>query len=507
MADKIDSSITGLSIAEEESLKVLPTTPVWYELEPNSYSDFGGDISTVARTPINASRQRKKGAVVDLEANGGFNTDLTQNGLFRLFQGFFFADAREKPSTMPINGTAVPITAVAASDDSFSAASGLGDFMEGHVIQSSGFTTRANNVVGVLSSASSTKLVMTGVSLLNETPSATAKIDAVGFQFPAGDVSIAATASSITMASVATDFTDLGLTPGEWVFLGGDTSATVFALNLPGYGRIKSIAAHLIEFSETTFTAATDAGATKTIQMFFGNVLRNEKDPSLIVRRSYQLERKLGNDDDGVQSEYLEGAIANEMTLNTPLADKVNVDLSFVALDTTYRTGTEGVKTGTRVSALGEDAFNTSSDIYRQRLNIVDPDNLNNAALFAYASDATLAINNNVTVNKAISVLGGFDCSAGDFEVSGTVDAYFSTVAAIQAIRNNADVAYNMITAVRNAGFVVDIPLLSISGGRLNIEKDQPIKVPLENAGFENDLGYTLLVTWFPYLPDVGMAS
>ena len=290
MDNKQDSNIVGLAIAEEESLKVLPATPVWYEQEPNSYADFGGNIKTIARSPINASRQKKKGTVSDLEAAAGFNTDLTKTNATRLLQGFFFADAREKANTKPLNGTQIAVTGVTGSSKTFAAASGLGVFKAGHLVVASGFGVAANNGLDKVASATATTVVGTSTKADEGSPPAAAKIEAVGFQFPTADVAIVVTGtSSIRMTSAATDLTTLGLTVGEWIFVGGDAAGLKFATCPSGYGRISKIAAGYIDFDDTTFAAASDVGTGKTIQIFFGSVLRNEKDSTLIKRRSYQL--------------------------------------------------------------------------------------------------------------------------------------------------------------------------------------------------------------------------
>lgn len=502
--NKVDSNISGLAIAEEASLKTLPGTPVWYAQEPNSYSDFGGSFVNVARNPINASRQMKKGVLTDLDASGGFNVDVTFGNLQRLLQGFFFADFREKADTAPFNGTAIAITGVDAGTDAYAAASGLDAFKANDLILASGFSEAANNGIDLIVSAVAASIVGTTAKTTEAAPPAAARLQVVGFQFPAGDVSLDASASNLRLSSVATDLTTLGLNEGEWIFIGGDAAANTFALNAPGYARIKTIASSYIDFDDTTFTPVDDAGATKLIRIFFGKVIKNEVS-TLIKRRSYQLERQLGNDGDGIQSEILVGSFANELTLNIPQAEKMNADLSFVSVDYETRTGTEGLKAGTRISAVNEDAFNTSNDVYRLKMNIVGPVNINNPALFAYVTDANIAISNGVTPTKAIGVLGAFDTTAGDFVVSGNLTAYFSTTAAVAAIRNNSDVAFNAIFANNNNGFIFDIPLMSIGGGRLNVEKDAPITLPIEMNAAENSKNYTLLANFFSYLPSVAM--
>jgi hypothetical protein len=505
MANKQDSNLVSAAFAEEQTLKTLPTTPVWFAIEPNSFSDFGSDIKNVSRSPINASRQKKRGTTVDLDAIGGWSTDFTQSNMTRLLQGFFFADAHEKPDTQSLGAAAITLTSVATSNDSFNAASGLDDFLPGHLVLASGFTKAGNNGLKTVVTTSAT-VVTVAENLVDEATPSLGRLEAVGFKFAAGDLTLTATTADITLGLTTASFTDFDLTVGEWIFIGGDSAATVFALNLPGYARVKSIAAKSLVLDESTFTATTDTGATKTIQIFFGKAIKNEKLASDIVRRTYQIERQIGNDGVGIQSEYLVGAIPNEFSLKIAQNDKITADLTFVGMDTEVRTGTEAIKTGTRVVAQGEDALNTSSEVYRSKLSIADGV-LNNAALFAYVTEVNFSIKNNIAPNKAIGVLGAFEASVGDFEVTGSVTAYFDAVAALASVRDNEDVSLNVIVASNNHGVVFDVPTLNLAKGRLQVEKDAPITIPLDTAAFENALGHTMLVNFFAYLPTVAMPA
>ena len=483
----------------------------WYELEPNSYDSLGSEIETVARAPINASRQQKKGVVTDVTADGGFNTDITQTNLQRIMQGFFFAKAHERATNDSIKSVADSITLTSVSGTGIVV--GTGDeskFYVGSLVKLSGFENAANNGVFEVTSKSSGSLTCSAATFTSETAPAGAKLEIVGYEFPSADVSASLTGNKFVMTSAANLFTELEVQVGEWIHVGGDAVINRLVSNQPGFARVASVASDgsTISLEQCSWaTPQTDTGTGKQLQVYLGSVIRNEKDPTLIKCQSYQLERQLGQDAFGTQSQYLVGAVANEFKLNIPSVEKLNSDVSFTALDTETRNGSTGLKAGTRVSLPVESAFNTTSHIYQTRLYVHDDDAITPDSLFAFVMDGELTINNNVEGLKAIGTLGSVDLNVGDFEVSGSLNVYFATVAAVEAVRANADVGFNIIAALDNAGFVFDIPLLSLGGGRLEVEKDSAIMLPLETMAAENESGYTLLSTWFSYLPTIAMES
>lgn len=511
---QISSNVVGLSYAREKELGVLHSTtatppdaidPTWYELEPNGYNDFGVEIETVARDPINSSRQNKKGVVVDANADGGFTHDLQQRNLQRLMQGFMFADMRELGTTLRVSdgvNTAYTVTATGlATTGDFTTRFSVGDIVKGNR-----HTNVANDAVGVVTAVTAGVLTLNTTDLVAEAPPAYANYEVVGKETTDDQLGLTVGVADYRLeADAAFDLTSLGLNVGQWI--GVD-----FGEGNRGFAKIQSISAATIVLKEPTWQSAASlprsgdpAGTGAKVSLWYGPVIRNEKDLSKIICRSWQIERTLGNDENGVQSEYLIGAIANEFNMSLETASKIETEMNFVALDAEYRNGNEGLKNGTRIPVLIEDVFNTTSNVVQIRLFVHDDSLAQANSLFGYVNEAAINVTNGAEGLKAIGVFGSFDVKTENFTVSGDLDVYFSTVAAVQAVRNNADVAMNVIMAKDNAGMVFDIPLLSLGGGRVNVEKDEPIMLPLSHSAAENQDGYTMMISYFNYLPDYFM--
>lgn len=505
--NKIDSNVSGLAFAEEDCIKQLPgvggADAKWFNAEPNSYGSFGAETTKKARSFINRSRQKRKGSVIDLDASGDFGTDITASSITRLMQGFCFADAREQPSTAPLNGTQIAITSVDAADG-YKAASGLTIFATGDILFASGFGIPANNGIKVVVAATATAVDTSNSIAAETTPPTDAKLTLVGKTAAASDLSITFGSGVLRLVSTAGAVPFANAISGTWVFIGGDVANSSFVNNI-GYARIKTATAGELIFDQTTFNPVTESGAGKSIQVFIGTVIRNEEDPALIKGRSYQFERTLGEDLEGPQAEYLVGAVANTLTINAPLSDLFTADMAFVGCDAETRTGLEGLKPGTRIPAKGEEAYNTTSDIYHSKVYIHTTAEPNPTNLFGLVTESTIEIDNGATGLKGHGRLGPIDISVGDFSVSGSITAYFTTVEAIRAIRRNPDIGFYEVVASLNTGMIYDVPLLTLSGGMANVEKDSPITIQVDHEGAQSEFGNTLLFEFFDYLPNLAM--
>lgn len=500
--DKIDSNVTGLRYCVETSLGTAGS--VWYPLDPNSYNDFGGNFTKTARNPINNKRSRYKGVLTDLESAGGINIDMTQENIQDLFQGFVFDEFVEKGNQEP---TAVTATQYTVPDES--------DFAANDLIFASGFTNSANNGLKVVTSVAANAVLASGLTIEASPPSG-AKIVRVGHQFASGDAEIDASGDLPVISTTTKDLTELALVDGELIYVGGDTAATEFATAANnGWARVRvTDSANSVTLDKASGQMVTDAGGSKTIQIFFGRTLKNQEGTA-ITRTTYQLERTLGAPDDAapaqIQSEYIVGAVPNEMTMAIDTADKIMVDMGFMGTDYETRDGVTGVKPGTRPALTTGKAFNTSTHVTRIRMGLTSDTDEYVDALFAYVTELRLTINNNITMNKAVGTLGAFEATAGTFEVGGNVTAYFQNTDALDALRANSDVTIDFAVVKDNAGFAVDLPLLALDDGRLNVELNQAVTIPLgmmaaDGGDVNSNLAHTLCMSFFDYLPDAAEA-
>jgi len=171
-------------------------------------------------------------------------------------------------------------------------------------------------------------------------------------------------------------------------------------------------------------------------------------------------------------------------------------------------TGPTSLKAGTRPALVVGDAYNTSNDISRLKLSVLDRTlGSNPTALFAFLTEFSININNNLSPNKAISVLGAFDITAGQFNVEGSMEAYFADVTAVASIRDNDDITLDVAmvkgSTGAKSGTLIDIPLITLGDGRLSVEQDESITLPLDiPAGADRVFDHTLLWMFWDFLPD-----
>lgn len=407
------------------------------------------------------------------------------------------------------------VCSVTSGTSTFAITKGGANFRAGDLIKTTGFTNTANNGLFYVASSTASTVVISGATLTTEaTPPDAAKLVVVGFQFASGDLTITNSGTAYPyLTATAKDLTQLGIIPGEWIFVGdGSNTAYKYATAADnGFARVRSVTATVITLDKTYATKVTDSGASKTIRLFVGRVLKNETGSS-IVRRTYNFERKLGAPDDAaltlIQSEYVVGATPAELELTLPKANKVTAKLKYIGTDHQTRDAATGVKTGTRETLVAEDAFNTSSDISHLKLSVLSTTNANPDPLFQYLSDISVSINNNLTPNKALATLGAFDITAGNFDVSAKMTAYFANVSAAASIRANDTLSLDMQLVKNNSGIGIDLPSMTASKNLNNVKKNEPVEVPLENNAssaveVDSTLNHTMLVVFFDYLPDL----
>lgn len=490
----VKSNNTQWAAAREQTFGVLPGSPSWLQLEPNGITRWGAEITKVTRNPINKSRQRRKGATVDLDSGVGLDTDLTMEHLIEFAEGFAFASYAHPGGT---GVASFVVTAVTATGYTVAAA---GDLAERTLIYGRGHVNAANNGLKMVGAASiATEIKTAGLVAEAAIPaSQNAHVDVAGVAGAAADLEIDVNGDLI---STLLDFTTLDLTVGQFIWIGGDAALNRFAIAANrGLARITAIAANKLTLDKTTNVLAVDDGAAKEIHIYYGRYLRNVAvDHASYLIRSYTVEGVFPQLGVGPVDmyQYASGNYCDELAFALPLADKAGLAIGLVGKDTAVPTTVRATDANAPRVPVRTAAFNTTADI--ARLIVMETDE---TGISTYFKDLNLTIRNGVSPEKVLGTLGAIDMNTGDLEVDIEATLVFSNHEVIEAVRENRTVTMHFGLRNDDGGFVVDLPSMTIEGGELDLPENESVTVSM-NAMAHQDavLGTSFSLSLFPYMP------
>lgn len=509
---RVTTNSLAISAAREASLGVLPVTPVWRGLEPNSINSFGSTISKTARSPISQSRQRRKGIVTDLDSSVEIEADLTLSHFRDYMEGFCFAVAIGAPVFTPTESAADAFTVpglTAEEADRLVYGASAADAVT--LLYSRGFSRGENNGLFVLAGAAAendTSIAVTGGAIA-ETPDASDDVElaVAGIRAAAGDLQIDANGD---LTSTALDFTTLGLNVGQWMHRGGvDATNQFFNEENNGFARIAAIETNKLVLERhgeaTVVDDGTDSGSGGTglrIDLLFGQWIRNVPTNHPDYREiSTQFELELPNLGDlgADMYEYALGNYHDTVSINLPLSEKATVTYGFIGTDTVPPTAIRAANAADALQPSETSAFGTSSDLARLVIHEVDE-----TGLTTDFKSLTLTLANNVAPEKVLGKLGARYMSTGNFEADVETQVLFTSAAVPAAIRQNRTLGLYFALRNDDGGVMCDFPSGTLDGGDREYPTNQTVLLNGTFGAFEDPaLGYSFSASLFPVLPEV----
>lgn len=469
----------------ETAFGVIPTSPAFFDLRVTS-STLQPGIDSVVSQELRTDRQIPDQTTTAIKASGDLSFELSFNAMDGLFEEVLQGTWSNKPNIVN-TGAGTPISALSAT--TLTVGSGLGTpFYDGAVVQLSGFAAAANNTIGFVTAQSSTTIVCGGSTFtVDASPQAGATVRIVGAQIASGD--LVATSSGLT--ATAADFTTLGLSVGDWIKLGSNVSADSFATAANNaFVRVTQIAAHAISLDNLPAGWAADSGTGKAVIIWFGDTVINGVNLiTSTIERTYT--------DQGTPTyEYYTGSVTSKMSLSLSASQIITGSASFVSQSAQYPT--------TRASGASDIAAPTYP-VLNATSNFGGID-FAGAALLGpnYIMEATVDFDNSVTPAMAVGSLGAVAMINGDFNVTGTLNAYFGSNAMITYLLGNQATALNFrIGDTLNAQetYIIDLPQVKLTSTQINdVSKNKAVMQSIGyRAVLSPTLGYTAKICRFWY--------
>ncbi len=499
----MESNRTALRVAKETSFGVAPSNPIYKEVRRTSDALSFTPTNEVS-AEIDSTRQVNDLINTGRDSGGDVAMELSIENMDVFLEGLFCNNWLRTPEV--VNGarweygaSATRITAIAATTITLAATSVLSGsstsatgtaFVVGHLLRLSGVAAGTGQY-RVAGSAATSITIAGGPT--DASPAATARVKVVGFEGAAGDIG-ATTTSGSALTSTALNFTTLGLMVGQWVKISGEGGAFSFTTAANnGYARISAISATRLSFDITQGIFATDAGAAKTIRVYFGDTIRNG-----ITQFTYRLEKEYVLSV-GTRYSYGSGQQPSSLTLTAETRGVVTSALTWMGSDLSQPAATRDAGAASEAISVNSvlDASNSVPMIMEAGAPMVAPN---------YVSGFAFTLDNGLRPRNAIGSVGAVGMGLGRAAITGTLTTYFGDEVLLAKLRNG--VASGATIAFRDGanltGEIWDIPRLKYTSGFPEVPGiDADLMTPL---GFQalrdlaNSRDYTILLSRFDYL-------
>ncbi len=340
------------------------------------------------------------------------------------------------------------VTDAGTTSDTYVVASGGASVKVGHLVRATGFTNAANNQIFRAASSTATTIVGSSLSLSAETtPPGTAKLKVVGFQGASGDI----TATSGGLGSTLLDFTTLGLAVGQWIKIGGTAAGDKFATAaLNDWARITAVAATALTLDNKPSGWTTDSGTSKTIKVWFGDVITNgTTQTSLSIEKGFL---------DQTTPTYIvsTGMVVDSYDLTITSKQKITGSVAF--------TGMGGSQSTTALDASVDAA--PTGQVMAANANVGRlADGGSQLVSPNWARELKFSIKNNNRQLEAVDSLSPVGINSGECTVTGTIDTYFGDNALLTKFYNGTPSSISSRVTKNSQALIWTFPRVTYKGG------------------------------------------
>jgi Phage tail tube protein len=503
--------MSNLGLAETVTLQAAKeTTPGtlaaagWkeFQVNPGGIGNWKPDVDLVQRKPLSKRRQIEGGSAVNLKSAPTVQHDLTKDLVD------FFADGMLLAAGKHSGNTGLSVFKPTAVSSTVYTVAALGALTAGFLVRGRNFTVAGNNGVKLVT-AGSTGTTIPVAGLAAETVSGyTALVEVCGWRGTAGDIGIDVNGN---ITSTVADFTTMGLNVGQEGFLGGDLGTAIENFATAAYRgvfKIKAITAHLITLERRAWTVgAADAGAAKTISIWFGrfwrNVPSNHADSltAEAVQPNYSLEAQLPGVAAAAATSYWyqTGEMLNQTEIDAPAVGKVGVTLSFVGRDAPAPTTTQATGSATSEAPIATALFNTVDHVTYLRVGNTSDE----SALIVDIDSWKLMLKQNISPQNQQGTFGAKRMIVGKCEAKLTLKGYVVQDDALKAVRDVRFAWFGSMLRNADGAMFFDLPNVQLDDGTPDFPENGPvtISVGLDASREASTYNTTIGISTFPYAP------